>query len=110
MATVTMTMEEYLQLLNGLSSDMSMDPEPVQEQPKPKKTRKQFLIDLNKQIDKNKEEFLKTHEKREKEIHTELSCENVWVDVDGKYRFEHPLTSSQLKRVIEWVSRLEEDV
>ena len=24
MATVTMTMEEYLQLLNGLSSDMSM--------------------------------------------------------------------------------------
>lgn len=39
MATVTMTMEEYLQLLNGLSSDMSMDPEPVQEQPKPKKKK-----------------------------------------------------------------------
>ena len=36
MATVTMTMEEYLQLLNGLNSDMpmSMDPEPVQTKPK----------------------------------------------------------------------------
>lgn len=39
MATVTMTMEEYLQLLNGLSSDMSMDPEPMAEQPKPKKKK-----------------------------------------------------------------------
>lgn len=39
MATVTMTMEEYLQLLNGLSSDMSMDPEVVVEQPEPKKKK-----------------------------------------------------------------------
>ena len=40
MATVTMTMEEYLQLLNGLSSEMpmSMDPEPVQTKPKRKMT------------------------------------------------------------------------
>ena len=37
MATVTMTMEEYLQLLNGLSSDMQMDMVPVQDEPKPKK-------------------------------------------------------------------------
>ena len=37
MATVTMTMEEYLQLLNGLSSDMSMDQVPVQPEPKPKR-------------------------------------------------------------------------
>ena len=37
MATVTMTMEEYLQLLNGLSSDMSMDQVPVQSEPKPKR-------------------------------------------------------------------------
>lgn len=38
MATVTMTMEEYLNLLNGLSSEMpmSMDPEPVQTKPKRK--------------------------------------------------------------------------
>jgi len=39
MATVTMTMEEYLQLLNGLSSDMSIDQEVVQEEPKPKKKK-----------------------------------------------------------------------
>ena len=40
MATVTMTMEEYLQLLNGLSSEMPMvmDPEPVQTKPKRKTT------------------------------------------------------------------------
>ena len=38
MATVTMTMEEYLQLLNGLSSDMSMDA-PIVEQTMPKKKR-----------------------------------------------------------------------
>ena len=37
MATVTMTMEEYLQLLNGLSSDMSLDPVQVQPEPKPKR-------------------------------------------------------------------------
>ena len=37
MATVTMTMEEYLQLLNGLSSDMAMDQVPVQPEPKPKR-------------------------------------------------------------------------
>ena len=40
MATVTMTMEEYLQLLNGLSSEM-MSPAgemvQVQEEPKPKR-------------------------------------------------------------------------
>ena len=38
MATVTMTMEEYLQLLNGLSSDMAMDT-PIVEETKPKKKR-----------------------------------------------------------------------
>ena len=38
MATVTMTMEEYLQLLNGLSSDMSMDA-PIVEQTMPEKKR-----------------------------------------------------------------------
>ena len=37
MATVTMTMEEYLQLLNGLSSDMAMNQVPVQPEPKPKR-------------------------------------------------------------------------
>lgn len=37
MATVTMTMEEYLQLLNGLSSDMAMDQVQVQPEPKPKR-------------------------------------------------------------------------
>jgi len=38
MATVTMTMEEYLQLINGLTSEMpmAMDPEPVQTKPKKK--------------------------------------------------------------------------
>lgn len=39
MATVTMTMEEYLQLLNGLSSDMPMSA-PIAEETKPKKKRK----------------------------------------------------------------------
>lgn len=41
MATVTMTMEEYMNLLNGLTSDMgqmSMDPEPVQTKPKRRTT------------------------------------------------------------------------
>ena len=38
MATVTMTMEEYLQLINGLSSDMS-SPVPIAEETKPKKKR-----------------------------------------------------------------------
>jgi len=37
MATVTMTMEEYLQLLNGLSSDLPMENQPIEEEPKPKK-------------------------------------------------------------------------
>jgi hypothetical protein len=40
MATVTMTMEEYLQLLNGLSSEMMSDGSEmvqVQEEPKPKR-------------------------------------------------------------------------
>lgn len=37
MATVTMTMEEYLQLLNGLSSDMSSAP--TEDMPKPKKKK-----------------------------------------------------------------------
>ena len=37
MATVTMTMEEYLQLLNGLSSEMPMEQVQVQPEPKPKK-------------------------------------------------------------------------
>ena len=37
MATGTMTMEEYLQLLNGLSSEMPMDQVQVQPEPKPKK-------------------------------------------------------------------------
>ena len=38
MAEVRMTMEEYLNLLNGLNSEMpmSMDPEPVQTKPKRK--------------------------------------------------------------------------
>lgn len=39
MATVTMTMEEYLQLLNGLSSDLAMDQVPVQAEPKPKRRK-----------------------------------------------------------------------
>lgn len=34
MATVTMTMEEYLQLLNGLNSDVMMD-SPIIEETKP---------------------------------------------------------------------------
>ena len=37
MATVTMTMEEYLQLLNGLSSDMP--PAPAADMPAPKKKK-----------------------------------------------------------------------
>ena len=37
MATVTMTMEEYLQLINGLSSDMPTDQVQVQAEPKPKR-------------------------------------------------------------------------
>ena len=37
MATVTMTMEEYLQLLNGLSSDMPGSP--VADMPEPKKKK-----------------------------------------------------------------------
>jgi len=37
MATVTMTMEEYLQLISGLSSEMPMDMVQVQDEPKPKK-------------------------------------------------------------------------
>lgn len=38
MATVTMTMEEYLQLLNGLSSDMD-SPVAPESMPMPKKKR-----------------------------------------------------------------------
>lgn len=37
MPTVTMTMEEYLQLINGLTSEMAMQPAPIAEQPKPKR-------------------------------------------------------------------------
>ena len=37
MATVTMTMEEYLQLINGLNSEMPMDQVQVQAEPKPKR-------------------------------------------------------------------------
>ena len=37
MANVTMTMEEYLQLINGLSSEMPGQEVQVQEEPKPKK-------------------------------------------------------------------------
>lgn len=37
MATVTMTMEEYLQLLNGLSSEMPDNQVQVQPEPKPKR-------------------------------------------------------------------------
>ena len=37
MATVTMTMEEYLQLINGLNSDMAIDQVQVQSEPKPKR-------------------------------------------------------------------------
>ena len=37
MATVTMTMEEYLQLLNGLSSDMPMVMDSETPSPKPKR-------------------------------------------------------------------------
>lgn len=49
MATVTMTMEEYLQLLNGLSSEMpmSMDPEPVQTKPKRRSTAYQRRYKAN---------------------------------------------------------------
>ena len=38
MATVTMTMEEYLQLLNGLSSDMP-ESAPIVEETKPKRRK-----------------------------------------------------------------------
>jgi len=38
MATVTMTMEEYLQLLNGLSSDIDV-PAGAESMPMPKKKR-----------------------------------------------------------------------
>ncbi len=45
MATVTMTMEEYLQLLNGLSSEM-MSPAgemvQVQDEPKPKRRKSAY--------------------------------------------------------------------
>ena len=37
MATVTMTMEEYLQLINGLSSEMPAEMVQVQAEPKPKR-------------------------------------------------------------------------
>ena len=49
MATVTMTMEEYLQLLNGLNSDMTMeiDQEPVQTKPKRKTTAYQRRYKAN---------------------------------------------------------------
>lgn len=50
MATVTMTMEEYMNLLNGLTSDMgqmSMDPEPVQTKPKRKTTAYQRRYKAN---------------------------------------------------------------
>ena len=49
MATVTMTMEEYLQLINGLSSDMQMsaDPEPVQTKPKRRATAYQRRYKAN---------------------------------------------------------------
>ena len=49
MATVTMTMEEYLQLLNGLTSEMpmAMDPEPVQTKPKQKMTAYQRRYKAN---------------------------------------------------------------
>lgn len=52
MATVTMTMEEYLQLLNGLSSDMSMSaaadmPEPGQTKPKRRTTAYQRRYKAN---------------------------------------------------------------
>ena len=48
MATVTMTMEEYLQLVSGLSSEMEMaiDQEPVQTKPK-KKTAYQKRYERN---------------------------------------------------------------
>jgi len=49
MATVTMTMEEYLQLLNGLSSDMAIpiDQEPVETKPKKKTTAYQRRYKAN---------------------------------------------------------------
>ena len=49
MATVTMTMEEYLQLLNGLTSDMMPTPElePVQTKPKRKMTAYQRRYKAN---------------------------------------------------------------
>ena len=40
MPTVTMTMEEYLQLINGLSSDMMPGEVQVQAEPKPKPKRR----------------------------------------------------------------------
>ena len=49
MATVTMTMEEYLQLLNGLSSDMPMvmDQEAQPSKPKRKMTAYQRRYKAN---------------------------------------------------------------
>lgn len=38
MAEVTMTMEEYLQLINGLSSEMPMMPSVPEEKPKKKRS------------------------------------------------------------------------
>ena len=38
MAEVTMTMEEYLQLINGLSSEMPMTPKPETKNPKKKRS------------------------------------------------------------------------
>ena len=37
MVDVTMTMEEYLQLINGLSSEMPVEQVQVQPEPKPKR-------------------------------------------------------------------------
>ena len=42
MPTVTMTMEEYLQLISGLSSDMPLDEVQVQSEPKPKRRRSAY--------------------------------------------------------------------
>ena len=52
MATVTMTMEEYLNLLNGLSSEVisnpnAIDPEAVQTKPKKKLTAYQRRYNKN---------------------------------------------------------------
>jgi len=40
MATVTMTMEEYLQLLNGLSSEMDSPESGIQDVPNPVKKKR----------------------------------------------------------------------